>query len=170
MKNHVLYHLCAWFPCAVMRTASPQGVSGSVEAPLTDRYRWNGPLVLCAGAFRVLRPGGRLFIDNTDLEQDAGWRAFANGAKSSQKLERTPYIPTPSTASELTTYASRRLCPDRGAQAVAARDHYCSQASCRGIIALWSCFDWRHLPESGARTGDDSTCPWASRYSIAQGH
>jgi ubiquinone/menaquinone biosynthesis C-methylase UbiE len=58
-------------------------------------------------AFRVLRPGGRLFIDNTDLEQDAGWSTFANGAKSSQKLERAPYSPTPSTASELTTYASR---------------------------------------------------------------
>ena len=58
-------------------------------------------------AFRVLRPNGRLFIDNTDLEQDAGWRAFAMGAESSQKLERTPYMPTPSTASELTTYASR---------------------------------------------------------------
>ena len=58
-------------------------------------------------AFRVLRPGGRLFIDNTDLEQDAGWRAFANGAKASQKLERAPYSPTPSTAAELTTYASR---------------------------------------------------------------
>jgi len=66
-----------------------------------DRWRY------VQQAFRVLRPNGRLFIDNTDLEQDAGWRAFARGAESSQELERTPYLPTPSTTSELTTYASR---------------------------------------------------------------
>jgi SAM-dependent methyltransferase len=66
-----------------------------------DRWRY------VQEAFRVLRPEGRLFIDNIDLEQDAGWRAFAGGTGSSQELERPPYIPTPSTASELTTYASR---------------------------------------------------------------
>ena len=66
-----------------------------------DRWRY------VQDAFRVLRCGGRLFIDNTDLEQDAGWRAFASGAEWSQELERSPYIPTPSTVAELTTYASR---------------------------------------------------------------
>ena len=66
-----------------------------------DRWRY------VKDAFRVLRSGGRLCIDNTDLEQDPGWRAFSMGAEASQQLERPPYNPTPSTASELTTYASR---------------------------------------------------------------
>ena len=66
-----------------------------------DRWRY------VQEAFRVLRPEGRLFVDNTALEQDAGWAAFARGAESSQELERPPYAPVPSTAAELTTYASR---------------------------------------------------------------
>ena len=66
-----------------------------------DRWRY------VKDAFRVLRPAGRLCIDNVDLESDEGWAAFARGAESSQELERPPYIPTPSTAAELTTYALR---------------------------------------------------------------
>jgi ubiquinone/menaquinone biosynthesis C-methylase UbiE len=66
-----------------------------------DRWRY------VQEAFRVLRPNGRIFIDNTDLEQDEGWSAFARGAESWQESERPPYQPTLATASELTTYASR---------------------------------------------------------------
>jgi SAM-dependent methyltransferase len=66
-----------------------------------DRWRY------VKDAFRVLRCGGRLYVDNIDLESDEGWGALARGAELSQTLERPPYIPTPSTATELTTYASR---------------------------------------------------------------
>jgi hypothetical protein len=66
-----------------------------------DRWRY------VEEGFRVLRPNGRLFIDNLDLESDAGWSTFAEGAKSSQDLERPPYEPRLSTAAELITYALR---------------------------------------------------------------
>lgn len=58
-------------------------------------------------AFRVLRPGGRLFIDNIDIESDAGWSMFANDASRFHALVRPPYFPRFSTASEFVTYASR---------------------------------------------------------------
>src|SRR5260370_26571977 len=66
-----------------------------------DRWRY------VADAFRLLRPAGRLFIDNVDLESDLGWQTFAEGTPSSQHLERPPYVPRLSTAAELTTYAVR---------------------------------------------------------------
>jgi ubiquinone/menaquinone biosynthesis C-methylase UbiE len=58
-------------------------------------------------AFRVLRPSGRLFIDNIDLESDAGWTMFTNDVSRFHELERPPYFPRFSTASEFVTYASR---------------------------------------------------------------
>jgi ubiquinone/menaquinone biosynthesis C-methylase UbiE len=66
-----------------------------------DRWRY------VEEAFRVLRPGGRIFIDNVDLESDAGWAMFVNDAKRFQSLQRPPYIPRYSTASELMAYAAR---------------------------------------------------------------
>lgn len=66
-----------------------------------DRWRY------VKDSFRVLRYGGRLYIDNVDLESEEGWVAFSRGAEVSQVLERPPYTPTPSTAAELTTYAIR---------------------------------------------------------------
>lgn len=66
-----------------------------------DRWRY------VEEALRVLRPGGRIFIDNIDLESDAGWSMFLNDAMRYQRLERPPYMPRFSTAAEFLTYANR---------------------------------------------------------------
>jgi ubiquinone/menaquinone biosynthesis C-methylase UbiE len=77
--------------------------STDMLAHLDEMDRWR----YVKDALRVLRPGGRLCIDNVDLESDEGWGAFARGANMAQELERPPYDPRFSTASELTTYALR---------------------------------------------------------------
>jgi SAM-dependent methyltransferase len=66
-----------------------------------DRWRY------VREAFRVLRPAGRIFIDNIDLESDSGWAVFANDAVRFQSVERPPYMPRFSTAAELMAYAER---------------------------------------------------------------
>ena len=72
--------------------------------PHIDEYdRWG----YFKEAFRVLRPAGRIFVDNVDLECDAGWTVFANDAMRFHDLERPPYIPRYSTAAELMSYPAR---------------------------------------------------------------
>jgi SAM-dependent methyltransferase len=66
-----------------------------------DRWRY------VEEAFRVLRPGGRLYMDNLDLESDRAWTSFFLATKIDQPQERPPYIPTASTATELVIYAER---------------------------------------------------------------
>ena len=77
--------------------------STNMLAHLDEMDRWR----YVKDALRVLRPGGRLCVDNVDLESDEGWGAFARGAEMAQELERPPYTPRFSTATELTTYALR---------------------------------------------------------------
>jgi SAM-dependent methyltransferase len=77
--------------------------STNMLAHLDQMDRWS----YVKDSFRVLCPGGRLYIDNVDLESEEGWGAFAQGSESYRGLNRPPYIPTPSTAAELASYASR---------------------------------------------------------------
>src|SRR5581483_7698779 len=58
-------------------------------------------------AFRVLRPAGRIFMDIIDIESDAGWNMFAHDSVRYKHLERPPYMPRFSNASELTVYLQR---------------------------------------------------------------
>jgi ubiquinone/menaquinone biosynthesis C-methylase UbiE len=66
-----------------------------------DRWRY------VQESFRVLRPGGRILVDNVDLASDAGWTMFVNDAQRYRDLERPPYMPRFSTAAELTAYVVR---------------------------------------------------------------
>lgn len=55
----------------------------------------------------MLRPGGRIFLDNLDLESDEVWQAFADGARRHRDFERSPYLPRFSSATELMAYPTR---------------------------------------------------------------
>jgi ubiquinone/menaquinone biosynthesis C-methylase UbiE len=66
-----------------------------------DRWRY------VQESFRVLRSGGRILLDNIDVESDAGWKIFEYDARRYHQLARPPYMPRFSTASELMSYARR---------------------------------------------------------------
>jgi len=66
-----------------------------------DRWRY------VQEAFRVLRAGGRIFLDNIDLASDQGWAAFLGLVAKYLNAEQPPYMPRLSTATELMTYATR---------------------------------------------------------------
>ena len=57
-------------------------------------------------AHRVLRPGGRVFIDNVNLCSDAGWHVFEVHRQIPAPV-RPPHITKHSTPQELTTYLER---------------------------------------------------------------
>jgi ubiquinone/menaquinone biosynthesis C-methylase UbiE len=75
----------------------------NVFAHLDEIDRWR----YVQDASRVLRSGGRLYIENIDLESEEGWMMFVNHAKQWESLERPPYDTTFSTAAELMAYVSR---------------------------------------------------------------
>jgi ubiquinone/menaquinone biosynthesis C-methylase UbiE len=75
----------------------------SVLGHLDEMDRWR----YVEEAFRVLRPCGRVLLDNIDIESNAGWAMFVNDVRRYQDFERPAYMPRFSTASELMTYARR---------------------------------------------------------------
>jgi ubiquinone/menaquinone biosynthesis C-methylase UbiE len=66
-----------------------------------DRWRY------VQEAFRVLRPRGRIFIDNMDMESEAGWSMFSRDAIRYRDVQRPPYMPRFSTAAEFSAYTKR---------------------------------------------------------------
>jgi len=72
-------------------------------AHLDELDRWRYVL----DAFRVLRSGGRIFLDNIDLASDQGWAMFLNLVAKYHNTELPPYMARFSTATELMTYATR---------------------------------------------------------------
>ncbi len=66
-----------------------------------DRFRY------VREAMRVLRPGGRVHIDNFNLLSEPGWSFFLETLDGYHPLERPPNISKASTPSELETYLER---------------------------------------------------------------
>jgi len=58
-------------------------------------------------AKRILKPGGRLFIDNYNLLSDIGWEFFIKNMMDYHPLDRPSNISKSSTPSELIAYLSR---------------------------------------------------------------
>jgi SAM-dependent methyltransferase len=58
-------------------------------------------------AFRVLRPGGRIYVDNYNLEGEEGWQFFRRIGERHPPPERPVKVSRPSTGSELVTYLER---------------------------------------------------------------
>jgi ubiquinone/menaquinone biosynthesis C-methylase UbiE len=65
-----------------------------------DRYNY------VLEARRVLRPGGRVYIDNFSLRSDIGWKVFEQ-CREIPPHERPPHISKSSTPQELETYLKR---------------------------------------------------------------
>ena len=75
----------------------------SVFGHLDEMDRWQYIREAC----RVLRSGGRLLVDNINVESDAGWQGFLKQASQYQDIERPPFLPRFSTAAELSNYVAR---------------------------------------------------------------
>ena len=65
-----------------------------------DRYRY------VSEAYRVLRPGGRAYVDNLNLSGDTGWEIFQQVSRL-DSAHRPANVSKASTTEELVTYLSR---------------------------------------------------------------
>jgi SAM-dependent methyltransferase len=69
-------------------------------------------------AYRVLRDGGRLYLDSIALESPAGWAMLTNNLEQRRFGTEPPYMPLPSTGEELAAY-----CRQAGFDAVRVENH-----------------------------------------------
>jgi SAM-dependent methyltransferase len=67
---------------------------------LDDVERWS----YVQEAYRVLRPGGRLYLDTILLNSPEGWQMMDNNLRQRLNGMEPPYAPIPSTAEELEGY------------------------------------------------------------------
>src|SRR5215470_8926643 len=65
-----------------------------------DRYNY------ILEAFRVLRPNGRIYVDNINLCSDGGWKVFETH-RAFSPTNRPPHMTQNSTPQEIETYLSR---------------------------------------------------------------
>ena len=65
-----------------------------------DRYNY------ILEAFRALRPGGRIYVDNVNLCSDGGWKVFETH-RAFSPINRPPHMTQNSTPEEIETYLKR---------------------------------------------------------------
>ncbi len=65
-----------------------------------DRYNY------VLEAFRVLRPSGRIYVDNINLCSEGGWKVFENH-RAMSPTNRPPHVTQNSTPQEIETYLKR---------------------------------------------------------------
>lgn len=102
------------FPNVELRELSGYNLDGIPDAAATvvyctivfmhleswDRYGY------VLDAYRVLRPGGRIYVDNANLCSDAGWRVFESH-RQFPPAARPPHMTECSTPQEIETYLTR---------------------------------------------------------------
>jgi ubiquinone/menaquinone biosynthesis C-methylase UbiE len=72
----------------------------NVLAHLDEMERWQ----YVVESHRVLRTGGRLYIDTIALDSTDGWKMLSNNLEQRRRRTDPPYMPLPSTSEELTAY------------------------------------------------------------------
>jgi len=102
------------FPNVELKEISGYDLSGIADASVDVVYctvvfmhlePWDRYNYILEG-FRVLRPGGRIYVDNISLCTDGGWKVFETH-RAFSPTNRPPAITQNSTPQEIETYLSR---------------------------------------------------------------